>query len=477
MAGLFDFMKYDKDAAGAEVDAQTALELRRIANLFLLSSITLALFLLRAFGEALSVTFIPQAVYVVWGLVLLTGLGGHRGVRRLRHLHGPALGLVRAVPHPRHLRAGGGRVRVDPPPGDRARRARRRAAGRLAPAPRRQEEALSDQQAPRRRHPWRAAIIFLVIIVALFLILPRLAGQAHAIELIRDATPAWLVVAVAVECVSLLFYSLLFRRLLGLLRYPVTLGLALRINLAGLAAAHLFSAGGVGGAAVTYRVLQKRGMPHSLVLIAVIFQNAFAYLVLFALFAAGLTVLILRGQGGDAATVIAGIFVALLLVAAGYGFWLLNHPSSLRRRAHKVVAWLERRIKRISVDPAMLEEYLDGVVDGWRRLRREGWGHLKTVGLAVGYWGFDIVCLLLVMLAFHQTLSPDKVIIAYAVANVVGTFSPTPGGLGAVEGVMIALLVGFGMPSAAAVAVVLVYRLINFWLPIPAGLATYLSVR
>jgi uncharacterized protein (TIRG00374 family) len=307
--------------------------------------------------------------------------------------------------------------------------------------------------------------------------LPRLAGQAHAIELIKDATPAWLVVAIASECVALVFYSLLFRRLLGLLRYPVTLGLALRINLAGLAAAHLFSAGGVGGAAVTYRVLQKRGMPHSLVLIAVIFQNAFAYLLLFALFAAGLTVLILRGQGGDAATLIATAFVLLFLAGAAYGFWLLAHPSSLRRRAHQVVAWLERRIKRLQIDPAMLDEYLDGVVDGWRRLRRDGWGHLRTVGHAAGYWGFDIVCLLLVMVAFHQSVAPDKVIIAYAVANVVGTFSPTPGGLGAVEGVMIALLVGFGMPSAAAVAVVLVYRLINFWLPIPAGLGTYLSVR
>jgi uncharacterized protein (TIRG00374 family) len=313
--------------------------------------------------------------------------------------------------------------------------------------------------------------------VALFLIVPRLAGQKRAIELLQDATPAWLAVAVVVECVSLLFYSLLFRRLLSLLQYPVSLGVALRINLAGLAAAHLFSAGGVGGAAVTYRVLQKRGMPHSLVLIAVIFQNAFAYVLLFALFVAGLIVLVLRGQGGDAAEVVAGIFVTLLLVAAGYGFWLLSHPSSLRRRTHQVVGWLEHRIKRLDVDPSQLNEWLDGVVDGWRRLRRVGWGHLKTVGLAVGYWGFDIICLLLVMLAFHQTLSPDKVIIAYAVANVVGTFSPTPGGLGAVEGVMIALLVGFGMPSAAAVAVVLVYRLINFWLPIPGGLVTYLSVR
>jgi uncharacterized protein (TIRG00374 family) len=280
-----------------------------------------------------------------------------------------------------------------------------------------------------------------------------------------------------VECVSLLFYSLLFRRLLELLRYPVSLGLALRINLAGLAAAHLFSAGGVGGAAVTYRVLQKRGMPHSLVLIAVIFQNAFAYLLLFALFAAGLAVLVLRGQGGDAATVVATALVVLLLIAAGYGFWLLNHPTALRRRTHHAVAWLERRIKRLQVDPALLDEWLDGVVDGWRRLRREGWGHFKTAGLAAGYWGFDVICLLLVMLAFHEPVAPDKVVIAYAVANVVGTFSPTPGGLGAVEGVMIALLVGFGMPSAAAVAVVLVYRLINFWLPIPAGLGTYLTVR
>lgn len=73
MSGLFDFTKHDKDAPGAAVDASTALELRRLANLFLISGITLALFVLRALSEALSVTFMPQGVYVVWGLILLTG--------------------------------------------------------------------------------------------------------------------------------------------------------------------------------------------------------------------------------------------------------------------------------------------------------------------------------------------------------------------------------------------------------------------
>jgi glycosyltransferase 2 family protein len=321
------------------------------------------------------------------------------------------------------------------------------------------------------------AIIFLIVVLALFLLLPRIAGQRHTLELVGQASPAWLAAAVAVECVSIVFYSLLFRRLLDLLQYPVTLPLALRINLAGLAAAHLFSAGGLGGAAVTYRVLQKRGMPHALVLIAVIFQNAFAYFFLFALFAVSLLVLIVRGQGGGAATLISTVLVVLIFGLTGYGFWLLTHPSSLRRRAHQVVGWLERRTSRIRVDRAMLEEYLDGVVDGWRRLRRDGWGHLKTVGHAAGYWGFDIICLLFVMLAFHEYVAVDKVVIAYVIAYVVGTFSPTPSGLGAVEGVLIALLVGFGLASGPAVAIVLVYRLIFFWLPIPVGLGTYLSLR
>jgi hypothetical protein len=73
MSPLFDFTKYDKDAPGAVVDPDQAAELRRVANLFLISSVTLALFVLRALAEALSVTFIPQGVYVAWGIIMLIG--------------------------------------------------------------------------------------------------------------------------------------------------------------------------------------------------------------------------------------------------------------------------------------------------------------------------------------------------------------------------------------------------------------------
>lgn len=73
MFGRLNFIKYNKDAPGAKVDERTRLELRRLANLFALSGITLALFVLRALAETLSVTFVPTAVLAAWGIVLLAG--------------------------------------------------------------------------------------------------------------------------------------------------------------------------------------------------------------------------------------------------------------------------------------------------------------------------------------------------------------------------------------------------------------------
>jgi hypothetical protein len=73
MARLFDFMKYDKDERGADVDEGTRLELRRLANLFLISALTLIALFLEVFAKALHVTFIPAAGYSVIGLIFLVG--------------------------------------------------------------------------------------------------------------------------------------------------------------------------------------------------------------------------------------------------------------------------------------------------------------------------------------------------------------------------------------------------------------------
>jgi hypothetical protein len=66
-------MKYDNDAPGVAVDQETKLELRRIANLFLISSLTLIVLLLQVFARALHVTFLPQPVFLIAGFIFLIG--------------------------------------------------------------------------------------------------------------------------------------------------------------------------------------------------------------------------------------------------------------------------------------------------------------------------------------------------------------------------------------------------------------------
>jgi len=46
-----------------------------------------------------------------------------------------------------------------------------------------------------------------------------------------------------------------------------------------------------------------------------------------------------------------------------------------------------------------------------------------------------------------------------------------------IEVTVVSVLTGFGVPVAAASAGVLAWRLVNFWLPIPFGGASYLSLR
>jgi hypothetical protein len=53
----------------------------------------------------------------------------------------------------------------------------------------------------------------------------------------------------------------------------------------------------------------------------------------------------------------------------------------------------------------------------------------------------------------------------------------TPAGLGVVDSVAPLLLVSFGVTRSVATLGVLAWRLVNFWLPIPAGALAYVSLK
>jgi glycosyltransferase 2 family protein len=75
--------------------------------------------------------------------------------------------------------------------------------------------------------------------------------------------------------------------------------------------------------------------------------------------------------------------------------------------------------------------------------------------------------------AFGGGLSLPQIGAAYLVAAAVGSVAPTPGGLGAVEATLQVALTGYGMAEGQALATVLTFRLLTFWLPILPGWLTF----
>jgi Lysylphosphatidylglycerol synthase TM region len=101
----------------------------------------------------------------------------------------------------------------------------------------------------------------------------------------------------------------------------------------------------------------------------------------------------------------------------------------------------------------------------------------KALFFAAANWLFDAGSLFVFVGAFGHWVNPVALLVAYGVANIAAALPITPGGLGVVEATVSGILVGFGTPRSIAIWGVLAWRLVNFWLPIPIGGTSYLSLQ
>jgi len=323
----------------------------------------------------------------------------------------------------------------------------------------------------------RHIAVFAVIVVVLYLLLPRLVDTEKTLALLTHASYALLAGAVALECLAALSYANLTRFILKVLDIRLRLRDVLAITLSSLAVSHVLSAGGVGGWVVTYNALRKRGAPHGLIFVAIAAQQFFNYIVLWFFFALALVWLVVARGESIVGYLVGIVLIGLILWLTSYGIYLYNHRSRMRRRVTQLAHLANRVLRREVVQERHIDGWLDNLFAGMRRMTSHRGSFRKTTLVACGFWTLDMLCLYTTFLAFDYRIGFGYLAVGYVVAYAIGTLAPTPGGLGAIEGILIALYVSFGVPSATAVAVVLVYRLINFWLPIPPGFIAYLVVK
>jgi uncharacterized protein (TIRG00374 family) len=321
------------------------------------------------------------------------------------------------------------------------------------------------------RRPLRRLVILLILaLIVEYLVIPELVGASKDLYLLGRLNIGWLIAGVIAEAASLFCYALLNRVLLPPQGRP-SLSRLFRIDLSAAAIAHVIPAGTVGSAGIGYQLFTAEGIPGTEVGVMMATKGMGSTVVLNVLLWIALVISIpLSGFRPVYATVaIVGAVILALIAALIFGI------TRGEKRAARILRALGQRIPGVGGD--RLEQVALQAAASIRRLGRDRRVLIESLSWAALNWLLDAASLWCFIAAFGGYANPIGLFAAYGIANVLGAIPLTPGGLGIIDTVTPVLLVGFGLTRSIATLGVLAWRLVNFWLPIPAGAVAYASLK
>lgn len=323
---------------------------------------------------------------------------------------------------------------------------------------------------PRRRSvAWTVAEI-IVLALAVYLLLPQLAGIERVGH--RLATALWWVsmLALLLETASLLAYGELIRTALRATGRGVPHTLAFRVVLAGTALGKTLPGGTTAAMPFVIRSLHATGIRPATAAATVAGSGMISSAVLAALLPLAVLVSVVGGDGRGMAP--EGIALALVTAAAVAGvFALLRDPATVATVVRRGVRLASHGPLRRRLDPDQLAAAAEAAGSGLHQLSN-GPALRRAVAWAAANWLLDAAALAMMAVAVGRDVPWAGLLLAYILGQLVAAAPLTPGGVGVVETSMIAALVAQGASGAGAAATVLAWRLISHWIPIVVGLIT-----
>jgi Lysylphosphatidylglycerol synthase TM region len=100
----------------------------------------------------------------------------------------------------------------------------------------------------------------------------------------------------------------------------------------------------------------------------------------------------------------------------------------------------------------------------------------QLMGFALLNWLYDCFVLIASLEALRIPVPWRGIFVIYGLTQIAATIPITPGGLGVVEGGLVALLQAYGVPTEQAFAGTIVYRIVSFWGLVPIGWAVWVAL-
>jgi uncharacterized protein (TIRG00374 family) len=328
---------------------------------------------------------------------------------------------------------------------------------------------VTDDPTPsRQRRTWWLIVRYVLGLGVGILLLSLLVGKrgelTAALRHADHLNPAWALGAVAAEALSIVGYGFLQQRVLHWSGAELSLASLTLVSMANNAIAYTVPGEPAVSSAYRYRFFRRHGASGA--------SSGWTILTILIAQAIGMSLLLLvgvlialAGNTGVQArgTVVVGLFVVVLA-----GALLVRRDLLLRFLGSAV-----RVCRRLTGHPR--GDVLARIESTLRRMHEiplSSGAALRLVAMATALWFTDFLILVCCFGAVHAPIPWSGVLLAFGVAQIVASLPLIPGGIGIVEGSLAVILVAYGAKKVPALSVVLVYRLLTFWVVIIVGWAT-----
>lgn len=297
------------------------------------------------------------------------------------------------------------------------------------------------------------AVVVAAVATGIVVVLPTVEAAAQNLV---GADPWWVALAAGCEAVSFVAFAALHHRLLHAAGVRVRLREVTMVALAANALHQTVPGGAALSTAYTFKKRREWGASNAITTWTLVAGGVATSLALAAI-ALGSALVV-----GGRPTSVFWIVVQVLGVAAlGVGTVLVARRPQLLVAAGSAGLRLVNRARRRPRDAGV--EALGEQIAALSLIELRGPGRAVVTVTALLNWFGHIACLAASCAAVGADgMTLALVLVAYAAATAASSAALLPGGLGLVDGALLAALVAGGVPSHPALAAVLLYRLISF---------------
>lgn len=318
----------------------------------------------------------------------------------------------------------------------------------------------------------KKTIFFLAVSILILVVMLYFVGIEDVINALEYANLYLIGLAIAMEIFTVFLYTVRWKVLNDIADLQCSIPRLFPMMFVGLAVNNITPSGRGGGEPVRAYILSKKENLHMEETFAAVVADraldTFPFVVLAVLTIIGMALSFEFSPALLLLMVIAVIAIVMVLILIIY---MCINPNFGKRVDGWIIGLIRRFYKKNSEE---FEEKVHGVIKGFQDTMNLVIHNKKVLYYALPLsfviWIFEILRVYVVFLAFGAHVSPVIIGEVFIFASLAGMIPLLPGGLGAVDGIMILFYSAAGITASISAAATVIERLISFWLPTILGM-------